>query len=187
MVKTSDALSLVISIALAAFAIPSTVSQTGVQTPKRFALWKFDEAEGTCRTKGRLQDKEYCDSRMVDQVVGQGKAAVPILISQITDTRKTPRPIYDFCDYTTAGDVATFLLNDLFTDSDWKTFNMPGLERLHDKCDDPSWVCWHRFVKKHGRMFIQQQWSAAWNANKDRIYWSTQTRCFRVSPDATAK
>jgi hypothetical protein len=187
MAKTSPAISIVAALALATFVIPSAANQTTGQTPKTFALWKFDEAEGTCRAKGRLQDKEYCDSRMVDQVVAQGKAAIPILISQITDSRETPRPIYDFWDYTNAGDVATFLLNDLFTDSDWKTFNMPGLEGLREKCDGPSWVCWHTFVKKHGRTFIQKQWLAAWSANKDRVYWSAEARCFRLSPKATGK
>jgi hypothetical protein len=172
---------------LVTLATPRVATQVSGQAPKTFELWKFDEAEGMCRAKGRLQDKEYCDSRMVDQVVAQRKAAIPILISQITDTRETSRPIYDFWDYTTAGDVATFLLNDLFTDSDWKTFNMPGLEGLRDKCDSPSWVCWHRFVKKHGRTFIQKQWLAAWNANQDRIYWSTEARCFRLSPKVNAK
>jgi hypothetical protein len=119
--------------------------------------------------------------------VAQGKAAIPILISQITDTRETPRPIYDYWDSTTAGDVAAFLLSDLFTDSDWKTFNMPGLESLHEACHDPSWVCWHRLVRKHGRKFIQDKWLAAWNANKDRVYWNEEGRCFRLYPNGKGK
>jgi hypothetical protein len=187
MTKTVLAFSIAIVIAHSTLAIPITGGQTAEQTPKRFELWEFDEAEGTCRAKGRLQDKEYCASKMVDQIVAQGKTAIPILISQITDSRRTPRAIYDYWDYTTAGDVATFLLNDLFTDSDWKTFNMPGLEGLRDKCEDPSWVCWHRFVRKHGRIFIQSQWLAAWNANKDRVYWSAEARCFRLAPKAPAQ
>jgi hypothetical protein len=185
--KNRVSTSSVLVVALATLATPRMATQVPGQAPKTFSLWKFDEAEGTCRAKGRLQDKEYCDSTTVDQVIAQGKAAIPILISQITDTRNTSRPIYDFWDYTTAGDVATFLLNDLFTDSDWKTFNMPGLEGLRDRCNDPSWVCWHKFVRKHGRTFIQKQWLAAWNANQDRIYWSTEARCFRLSPKVTAK
>jgi hypothetical protein len=36
--------------------------------------------------KGSLQDKEYCASKMMDEIVAQAKAAIPVLISQLTDT-----------------------------------------------------------------------------------------------------
>ena len=185
--KSDAVLCLIVVVSLVTFAIQNATGQAASQEPKRFELWKFDETAGTCRAKGRLQDKEYCDSRIVDEVIAQGKAAIPILISQITDTRRTPSPIYDFWDYTTAGDVAVFLLTNLFTDSGWKTLHMPGLEALEDNCSDPAWVCWHRFVTRHGRSFIRNQWLAAWKANKDRIYWSEEARCFRLSPKATTK
>jgi hypothetical protein len=135
----------------------------------------------TCRAKGRLQDRGYCESKLVDQIVAQGQAAIPILISQLTDTRKTATPIFDFWHETTAGDIADFLLNNLFTDSDWKTFNMPGLDALNDKCAEDSETCWRRFLNLHGRQFVQAQWLAAWKANKDHIYWDNDARCFRLS------
>lgn len=153
---------------------------------KGFPLWNFDEGEGTCRAKGRLQDKGYCQSKLMDQIIAHGKTAVPVLISQLTDPRDTKQPIYDFWSETTAGDVAYFILNDLFTDSDWTTFNMPGLEALKDPCDGPAETCWRKFLKKHGRKFVQDQWLAAWNANKGRVYWSEQARCFRLSPITNA-
>jgi hypothetical protein len=28
--------------------------------------------------------------------------------------------------------------------------------------------------------FVQVQWRAAWEANKDRIYWDKNARCFRL-------
>jgi hypothetical protein len=121
----------------------------------------------------------------MDQIIAQGKTSIPILISQLTDTRRTKEPIYDFWSYTTAGDIASFILNDLFTDSDWTTSTMPGLESLQnkeDKCEDGAEACWRRFLKKHGRKFVQDQWRAAWNANQDRIFWDEKARCFRVSP-----
>lgn len=161
--------------------------QTAHPSSREFPLSKFDEMTTypTCRAKGRLQDKGYCDSRLVDQIVAKGKTAVPILISQITDTRATRRPIFDFWHATTAGDVAYFLLNSLFTDSDWKTFNMPGLDALQDKCKDDSETCWRLFLKVHGRKFVQDQWLKAWNANKGRIYWDDNSRCFRLSKETT--
>jgi hypothetical protein len=105
----------------------SAPGQSATQKLKAFPLWNFDEVEGTCRSKGRLQDKGYCESKLMDQIIAQGKAAIPILISQLTDdTRETKRPIYDYSGQTTAGDIAYFMVNDLFTDSNWTTFNMPG-------------------------------------------------------------
>src|SRR5579862_7799760 len=129
--------------------------QTASRTPKKFPLWNFDQMTTypTCRAKGRLQDKGYCDSKLVDQIVASGKAAIPILISQLTDNRPTRRPIYDFWHETTSGDIAYFLLDNLFTDSDWKTFNMPGLDALNDNCSADSETCWRSFLKVHGREF----------------------------------
>ena len=65
----------------------SGLCQTASPTPKEFPLWKFDEMTTypKCRAKGRMQDKGYCDSKLVDQIVAKGKAAIPILISQLTD------------------------------------------------------------------------------------------------------
>jgi hypothetical protein len=157
------------------------MGQSATQRPKSFPLWNLDEVSGMCRAKGRLQDKEYCESKLMDRIVAQGKGAIPILILQLTDPRETKRPIYDYWGQTTAGDIAYFVLNDLFTDSNWTTFNMPGLEALKDNCNETAERCWRRFLKKHGRKFVQDQWLAAWKANKDRVYWDEQARCFRLS------
>jgi len=158
-------------------------AQTRAKTSEAFPLLQFDEAPGMCRAKGRLQD-DYCISKMMDQIVARGKIAVPILISQLTDARPA-RPILDFWNHMTVGDIAYVILDDLFTDSDWKTLTMPGLKAWddlwRDTCKDSAETCWHRYVKAHGRRFVQRQWRAAWNANKDRIYWDANARCFRVS------
>jgi hypothetical protein len=166
---------------LAMLASTTAPGQSANPMPKRYPLWNFDEVQGTCRAKGRLQDKEYCGSKMMDKIVADGKLAIPILISQLTDPREPKKPIYDYWGQTTAGDIAYFILNDLFTDSNWTTFNMPGLEALKDDCNGPAETCWRKFVRKHGRKFVQDQWLAAWKANKDRVYWDEQARCFRLS------
>jgi hypothetical protein len=150
------------------------------KAPKAFPLWNFDERQGTCRAKGRLQDLEYCSSKTMDQILAQGKDAIPILISQIADTRPTKEPIFDYWPEMRVGDVAVFILESLLVDADWKTFNMPGLEALNHDCNAPSWDCWDRFVKEHGRTFIQSHWQEAWTKNRDRIYWDEKVRCFRV-------
>jgi len=121
----------------------------------------------------------------MDKIVADGKGAIPVLISQLRDARPTKEPIYDYWSPTTAGDVAYFILNGLFTDSDWKTFNMPGMDALNDKaCQSYAEDCWQRFLKKHGRKFVQDQWLAAWKKNKDRVYWNEEARCFRLRESA---
>jgi hypothetical protein len=169
------------------FAQTTDAAQSPLKKPKTYPLWDFDEQGHTCRAKGRLQDRGYCASHLMDRIVADGKDAIPILISQLRDARSTKEPIYDYWSLTTAGDVAYFILNDLFTDSNWTSFNMPGLESLQDKCDSYAEDCWQRFLKKHGRKFVQDQWLAAWKKNKDRIYWDDKARCFRLSSQTKAK
>ena len=166
---------------LVVLATTTALGQSTTPMPKRYPLSNFDEAEGMCRAKGRLQDKDYCGSKMMDKIVADGKPAIPILISQLTDPQETKKPIYDYWGQTTAGDIAYFILNDLFTESNWTTFNMPGLQALKDDCNGSSETCWRGFLKKHGRKFVQDQWLTAWKANKDRVYWDERAQCFRLS------
>lgn len=146
--------------------------------PKEFPLWDFDEVG--CRAKGRLQDKDYCKSRVMDQILSQGKDAIPILISQINDTRPAKEP-FDFWGPMTVGDVAYAVLYDLFLDADWTTFTMPGLKQIDLDCGASAEQCYQQLLKKHGRKFIQNQWLAAWNANKERVYWDSTARCFKLT------
>ena len=66
-------------------------AQTESASATEIPLWQFDEltAPGSCRMMGRVQDKSYCDSKIVDQVLGLGKDAIPLLIAELTDERKT--------------------------------------------------------------------------------------------------
>jgi hypothetical protein len=57
-------------------------------------------------------------------------------------------------------------LTDLFTDTDWTTFTMPGMESMHEKCEADAETCWRTFLKKHGRAFVQKLWLAAWTATE---------------------
>ncbi len=150
-----------------------TRAQTGPSPARDIQLWRFDEltAPGSCRAKGRFQDKEYCDSQVVNQILALGKDAIPFL---------TKHPIYDLWTYTAAGDIANSFLFDLFTAPDWTASPMPELESLHMECTHPGESCWRKFLHKNGRKFVQEQWRAAWEANKDRIYWDESARCFRL-------
>ena len=169
-------------LVLAVLETPSVICQRPPTKNDRFSVLNFEQPNITCRAKGRFQDKDYCDSRFIDQIVAAGKEAVPELIAQLTDTRRMKEPVWDFWSYTTAGDFAFFLLKDLFTDSDWQTFNMPGLKALQEHChpNEAAEPCWRRFLKTHTRKSIQEKWLGVWNANQDRVYWVDKARCFRV-------
>jgi len=164
-----------------------SLAQTGALPANEIQLWRFDEltAPGSCRAKGRFQDRANCDSQVVNQILALGKEAIPYLISELTDDRKTKHPIYDLWSYTAAGDIANSLLFDLFTAPDWTVSPIPELESLHMECNHPGEPCWRKFLHKNGRKFVQEQWRAAWEANKERIYWDENARCFRLMLVAT--
>jgi len=169
---------------LCAFAFCSVLAaQTESVAAAQIPLWQFDEmtAPGSCRMMGRFQDKAYCDSKIVDQVLALGKDAIPLLIAELTDERKTKHSIYDLWKFTAAGDIANSLLFDLFTAPDWEVTNLPELAPLEHECSKPGEPCWRKFVHQKGRRFVQQRWEAAWNAHKGEIYWDEKARCFRVS------
>lgn len=134
----------------------------------------------TCRAKGRFQDRDYCDSAVMDQIVADGKSAIPVLISQITDSRWIAEPVYDFWPRIRTGELAYFILSDLFLDDTWQKRTMPALFPRQD-CDDPSWVCWGKFRKTHSLKELQARWMEFWKANQDKIYWDGKARCFRLS------
>lgn len=186
MKKSDAALRIIFALALGTF-VQGAAGQSPRKQAKRYQLSDFDEQGHTCRAKGRLQDLDYCASHLMDKIVADGKNAIPVLISQLRETRPTKEPIYDYWSLTTSGDIADFILTDLFTDSDWKTLTMPGLKSLQEPCDSYAEDCWNRFLRKHGRKFIQDQWLAAWNKNKDLIFWDDKARCFRVSSQSQLK
>ena len=157
-------------------------AQTNLATTDEIPLWQFDEltAPGSCRTIGRIQDKAHCDSKVVDQVLALGKDAIPVLIAELTDTRKTKHAVYDLWKYTAAGDIANSMLFDLFTTADLRMADMPELDPLQMQCKKPGEPCWRKFLHQKGRKFVQEHWEAAWNAHKDSIYWDEMARCFKL-------
>jgi hypothetical protein len=135
----------------------------------------------TCRAKGRFQDRDYCASAVMDQIVADGKSAIPALISQITDSRRIAEPVYDFWPRIRTGELAYFILGDLFLDDTWQKSTMPALFPHQDSEDEPAWVRWDKFRKTHSLKDIQTRWMEFWKANQDGIYWDEKARCFRLS------
>ena len=165
-------------ICLILFASLCTATDANTAHPRAYSLstWK----NMTCRAKGRFQDRDYCGSAVMDQIVSDGKSAIPVLISQITDSRWIADPVYDFWPRIRTGELAYFILGDLFLDDTWQKSTMPPLFPAQH-CDDASWICWARFRKAHSLADLQTRWTKFWAANKDRIYWDDKARCFRLS------
>jgi len=116
----------------------------------------------------------------MDQIVADGKTAIPVLISQITDSRWIAEPVYDFWPRIRTRELAYFILGNLFIDDSWQNSTMPSLfPEKH--CDAPSWVCWARFRKEHSLKDLQAHWMEFWKANKERISRDDKARCFRLA------
>ena len=137
--KRSQAL-LTLTLFLSSLSVVLPLSgQTAPAQAKSYALSTWSNI--TCRAKGRFQDRDYCASAVMDQIVADGKSAIPVLISQITDSRWIAEPVYDYWPRIRAGELAYFILSDLFLDDTWEKSTMPALFP-HQVCnkDDPSWV-----------------------------------------------
>jgi hypothetical protein len=158
----------------------SAASDPALNHPKPYALTSWRNL--SCRAKGRFQDRGYCKSAVIDQIVADGKSAIPVLISQITDSRRIVEPVYDYWQPIQTGELAHFILQDLFLDDTWRNSTMPQLFP-EQHCDDAAWVCWGNFRKKHSLKELQASWIEFWKANEDRIFWDAKARCFRLADE----
>ncbi len=165
------ALNLLISAVFAAYGLAQNRT-------KGYALTQFDN-EG-CMAKGRVQD---CSGTVMQEILADEKKAIPVLISQLTDTTRTKYQISDYWFETRSGDVAYVILTDLFTDDDLRTFfmpNVPNWPTVMNGCDKSAEGCWDDYLRKHGRRSVQQAWFRAWNRYRDVVYWDAKARCFRL-------
>lgn len=134
-----------------------------------------------CMAKGRVQD---CRGTVMQRILGDGRAAIPVLISQLTETTRTKYEVADYWVDSRSGDVAYIILVDLFTDSDLHTFELPDAldwAAVMRGCDSTAQGCWDRYLRKHGRRSVQRTWMRAWNLHKDKAYWDNKEQCFRIS------
>lgn len=166
-----------ISILLLAF-IPGKAGLAQSRGP-RYPLTLFDNYG--CMFKNRVQE---CNGKVMRQILADGKNAIPVLISQLTETARAQKQIADYWGDTRSGDVAFVVLTDLFTESDGKTFDMPGVPdwpTVMNGCNLSASGCWHEYLRQHGRESIRQAWLRAWNSRKKQKEWDSKSRCFRIS------
>jgi hypothetical protein len=135
--------------------------------------------------KGRVQDKEYNDIEEIDDLIANGKDAIPFLIGKLEDRTAIRRRVIDYWRGQIAvGDLAFVILSDFSRDSTGTKTTIPGadLDSLLGPSDPdlPFVERLFRFVEKHGRKPIRQKWEKIWSTYKDRIVWDEQERCFKV-------
>ena len=128
--------------------------------------------------------QDFPDTETARKVLSRGKEAIPELITCLTDTRKTKRPVFQYWSQTTVSDIAFIFLTDLFTDSTWKHPTVNGIPSWAsiqaESPDQPAEQAWRSYIAKHSTKYVQEVWQEIWKENESRIYWDDSERCFRV-------
>jgi hypothetical protein len=164
------------TLVLLSLFLPVPLIASGQNTRARVKAYPLSTWSNiTCRSKGRFQDRDYCASAVIDQIVEDGTSAIPILVSQITDPRWINEPVYDYWPRIRAGELAYFILGDLFLDDTWQKSTMPALFPAQN-CNEAASACWERFRKTHSLKELRDRWTEFWKANQSRIYWDRTAR-----------
>lgn len=146
---------------------------------------KIDLTKIKSIAKGRVQDKDYNQSEVVDALIKNGKESIPFLISKLDDETQTEERVICLWNNTSVGDVALVILTDFFLDSSWEKSTIPGLtwddflERGDDKASTGEAIL-RNYIEKHGRQKIKERWQKIWEENKENIFWDETERNFKV-------
>jgi hypothetical protein len=172
----------------------SLTTQTPVLKPKT-DLSKIDLTEiRHIAPKGRaqdgiLQDKEFNELLIVDNLLVHGKESIPFLIDKLDDETEIDRRVINYWYRVYVGDIALIILNDFFTSGDGITATIQGfgwdefLERGNDR-DSTGEAILRKYIEKHGRKNIKARWQKVWDENKENIYWNKTDKCLKVKKSA---
>ena len=167
--------------------IPAVASRPSPTEGPRKALSEIDISKiGQITPKGRVQDKDYTQLEVIDQLIANGKDSIPFLISKLEDETVIQHHVIDYWPGDiTVGDVAFVILSDFTTDHTWTKTTIPGTDgdSILGKYDPnlPGVERLTRFVQKHGRKPIRRKWEEIWSKYRDRIVWDEQERCFKLA------
>ncbi len=162
---------------------PANRSAPAIKNDKR-PLSEIDLSQiGHMAPKGRVQDKDYNDLVMIDQLVANGNDVLPFLISKLEDETELKHHVLDYWPQPVkVSDIAFVILMNFTTDSSWTRHTVPGTDpdSLLGKYDPalPGVERLSRFVEKHGRKTIRHKWERIWAEYKDEIFWDEHERCF---------
>lgn len=139
---------------------------------------------GHIHPKGRVQDVDYTQSRVIEDLIANGKESIPFLINKLTDETEIEGQVIDFWSDERVGDIAFVILTSFFLDSSWEKPTIKGAEfREFLDCKNPDFssdYCLYKYIEKYGRKKIKAKWQKIWKENEDKIYWDESERCFRL-------
>ena len=145
---------------------------------------------GHISPKGRVQDREYNNLPIVDELIAQGTKSIPYLIRKLDDETEVQGIVMDYWFEVTVADVALIILTDFFTDSTWQKTTIPGvswddfLERGERK-DLSAEELLRSYIVQHGRKKIRERWTDIWTRYQHAIMWDANERCFRLRPSVS--
>jgi hypothetical protein len=164
---------------------PANSPSPAQKRPKK-ALSEIDLSKiGRLEPKGRVQDKDYQEIEMVDDLIANGKDSIPFLIGKIDDGTVIHQHVMDYWPEVTVGDVALHILGDFSVDYTWTKRTIPGTDwegLFGTKYDDklPFYENYENYIRKHGRRSLKAKWERLWQQYKDRIYWDEKDIAFHV-------
>jgi hypothetical protein len=163
-------------------ATPETVRQNLPTVP----LSQIDLSKiGAVTPKGRVQDRNYNNLPVAENLIAHGREAIPFLIGKLDDETEIKNHVFDYWSDVRVGDVAFAILTDFFTDPTWQKTTIPGVgydtflgRKPNSNVTGEQLL--RNYIAKHGRHDITTRWRAIWAQYQDRVYWDENDRCFKV-------
>jgi hypothetical protein len=140
---------------------------------------------GHLAPKGRVQDKDYNQLIVVEQLIAHGKESIPFLISKLDDETKIDDRVLDYWNQVYVGDVALIILSDLFLDKKWERSTIEGMKwdeflgRGNDKNVTGEQLL-RNYIQRYGRKRIKERWQNVWEKYQQEIFWDEQERAFKI-------
>jgi hypothetical protein len=164
----------------------SAVSPAYASPSPQIRLSEINLAQiGRIAPKGRVQDRDYNQLPVVEQLIAHGKEAIPFLIGKLDDETKIKGHVIDYWNQVYVGDVALIILSDFSVNRSRERSTIEGMKwdeflgRGNDR-EITSEQLLRNYIEKHGRKRIKERWQDVWEKYQERIYWDEQERAFKV-------
>ena len=138
-------------------------------------------------SKGRVQDKEYHPNiPIIDELIKNGKLSIPFLIEQLKSKKAYGLGVLDLWPYVEERHVALIILTDLFLNSTWDKSCAPDFcydSLLSADKYSSDLAIWDIFRDHFGPKdwdLLIMKWNSFWDMYKDKIYWDSKERFFRI-------
>jgi hypothetical protein len=140
-------------------------------------------AIGRIAPKGRVQDREYNQLLVIEQLLAHGRESIPYLISQLDDETKIEGHVKGYWSEVRIGDVALIILTNFFTDSSWTRTTIPGVawDEFLGGGNNAGLTGEDRlrnYIDLRGRKSIKERWQRVWERHGENIRWNDEERCF---------